>query len=166
MAIIDYNHSNSLDDEQRLNSLRDSVQRAVDELTNLLSNKAEKSNISGTDRLAEYPIEVGTKDGWRYKRYNTGFVEMWSKKQVSFGSAWTSINGQYRATAHISLPLVIPFENRLSVIAQSTVSGIIITGNIDNTTLGTDKIEVAAFKNASGTATYTPNVSLYVSGML
>lgn len=158
MAIIDYNHSNSLDDEQRLNSLRDSVQRAVDELTNLLSNKAEKSNNGG--------VKEGIKDGWRYKKDSNGFIEMWSNRKITFGSTWTSINGQYRATAHISLPFVIPYENRLSVIAQSTASGIIITGNIDNTTSGPDKIEVAAFKNASGTVTYTPNVSLYVSGML
>ena len=88
------------------------------------TNENTKIWVDPSQVVAEYVVEVGTKDGWRYRRYNTGFVEYWLRtvqKNVNIVTPWG--NGIYDSgSTHYGSALYYPVPFTEIVNAQISIS--------------------------------------------
>ena len=74
--IIDYDHNQNLNTDRKLDSLKESVQMALNEIA---SDQKALSKVS-----ADYIVEQGTSGEWKYRKWHSGRIEAWAYH--SFGS--------------------------------------------------------------------------------
>ena len=54
--------------------------------------------------LADYPIEIGEKNGWIYEKRNSGIVKCWGTFKVNVGGKATLQNGMHGCHARVDIP--------------------------------------------------------------
>lgn len=113
--------------------------------------------------IDDYVVEQGTSGKFRYRKWNSGLIEVWSRQSISF-SSFASVNGMYRATKIITLPFAIPAANVVSAHATGQYSGVFVVGNSDFSG-GAGKFEVQALRG-SGTNSMSINTTIYVVGKM
>ena len=118
----------------------------------------------GTLSIADYVVEQGTSDNWTYRKWNSGLIEMMGYVTISLGSTWTSVGGHYRYVTSVTMPFSIPYTKRIECFGTGSVSGCIVLAHNGNTTLDANKVEVIAYKEQSGSATYSCKMNIKVSG--
>ena len=75
----------------------------------------------------DYITEEGTASGWKYRKWNSGFIEAWYSGSITFSAAGSSIAGWYRSTENISLPSNLVFADDAVVQVTGAYSGRIFT---------------------------------------
>lgn len=128
-------------------------------LFNLLKTALTKLGL-----INDYVVEQGTSGKFRYRKWNSGLIEMWSRQSISF-SSFTSVNGMYRATKKITLPFAIPAANVISAHATGQYSGIFVVGNSDFSG-GAGVLEVQALRGSGTTSVSGINTTIYVAGKM
>ena len=120
--------------------------------------------ISEITDAVDYIVEQGTSGNWTYRKWNSGLIEMMGYVTVSLGSTWTSVGGHYRYVTSVTMPFSIPYTNRIECFGAGSVSGCIVLAHNGDTLIADNKVEVIAYKEASGTATYSCKMNIKVSG--
>ena len=57
--------------------------------------------------IDDYIVEQGTKDGWEYRKWNSGFIELWKMSYHSNVNCNTSSNSVYVGNYNAQLPFSI-----------------------------------------------------------
>lgn len=83
--IIDYDRNPQLNTDRKLDSLKESVQMALNEIA------ADLKALSKV--AADYIVEQGTSGGWTYRKWNSGIAECWGthKYALTRWSAWGTL---------------------------------------------------------------------------
>lgn len=79
------------------------------------------------ETIADYVTEEGTASGWKYRKWNSGYIEAWYSGSITFSAAGTSIAGWYRSVENISLPSNLVFADDAVVQVTGAYSGRIFT---------------------------------------
>lgn len=113
---------------------------------------------------ADYITSKGTSGNWTYEKYKSGAIKLMGRIPATFGATWTSIGGHYRTTTNIELPFNIPYADRLEMNGMAADSGALFFVNGSNQSVGVNKIELMAYKEASGNATYNVTIPITIYG--
>lgn len=146
LMIIDYDHNPNITEEQRLQSLKESVQMALDEIA---SNISKASSAS-----ANHIVKEWVQDGWNIRKWADGKTEAWSTKEfgTTTGTLWSGANGIYYSDKTYALPTGV-FKDAPKVYASSANPSWAAFG----ASATTSQISLRAIRPASNGAALTIN---------
>lgn len=122
-----------------------------------------KSINQKVESVDDFVIEQGTSGKWRYRKWNSGLIEMWSRQTLIF-SGFSAANGLNRSVKRINLPFDITASDSLAAFATGQTSGVFVVGNPDFSG-GAGVFELQALRG-SGTTSASMPITMYVAGML
>ena len=114
-----------------------------------------RANIDG-DFIADFPVEVGTSDGWTYTKWHSGKMEAVIHMTNATYDAYSIINGLRRSALN-NLPTLPTFTSIDYVGVTGANSGSWLTASVSGTTVSIWSYTV------SGTVV-TPNIMIKVEG--
>lgn len=106
---------------------------------------------------------------WRYRKWNSGFQEVWYRGSVNFtGATSNSANGWYRRIKTFA----IPYDSMTNITAFDDNAVPVVTGAYSGTLLSTGglkdngtTVELQDISGAEGSVTSIPGWSIYIAGM-
>lgn len=132
--------------------------------SNLLAQKVDYITVQGT--VTESTNGSGL---WRYRKWNSGFQEVWYRGSVNFTNATSnSANGWYRRIKTFA----IPYDSMTNITAFDDNAVPVVTGAYSGTLLSTGglkdngtTVELQDISGAEGSVTSIPGWSIYIAGM-
>ena len=143
-----------------------------DYATTRLASTSTSGLMSATDKtkltnIADYVVEQGTTSGWYYRKYNSGFVEMFKREQVTLTErrAWGT---GYLFTASegttVTYPLALTALYYNSVVIESGTALIAYLG-YQRATTQLKQFSWEAFTTSAISVPTTATVNYYTTGM-
>lgn len=140
--IINYDHNPALTTDQKLQSLKESVQMALnendDEHNNLKDNmtkvladiKAALGKYYKKSEIADFVVEQGTSGNWAYRKWNSGIAECWMKYTEPSSAAFTQTGSvYYRVISGFNFPSNL-------FISTPTITATVDFGNVGGCSVG------------------------------
>lgn len=125
------------------------------------------SYIDGSEAMSnmgivDYVKQQGVSGNWRYRKWNSGFIEAWYRPTEKTTYSLTSQSGSaYYSNVGLEIPSAIGFQSNLHAIAAANGESGLVTVNISNIT--TTEI---SFRPLGGLSmSWTGIISLYVTGL-
>lgn len=84
MALIEYDMRDNITERERIKSLKESVQRGFDEVSQSLEKKADKSNIERTGVSLSNIVATSEDNGWTVEKWSDGRMKAY--KTITFSS--------------------------------------------------------------------------------
>lgn len=92
MALIEYDMRDNITERERIKSLKESVQRGFDEVSQSLEKKADRSNNKPTEVSLSDFVETSEDNGWTVEKWSDGLMKAY--KTITFSSlSFTSATG-------------------------------------------------------------------------
>lgn len=92
MALIEYDMRDNITERERIKSLKESVQRGFDEVSQSLEKKADRSNNKPTEVSLSDFLETSEDNGWTVEKWSDGRMKAY--KTITFSSlSFTSATG-------------------------------------------------------------------------
>ena len=116
----------------------------------------------------DYVVEQGTKNGWLYRKWQSGLAECWYRKEhaVVISEAWGNLYAGTSATGRTAYPFAFTEKPHETVTVKSTTPAVIAAcssnGGGDNTTTATASYN--AIRPTALTEEYTVFFEYYVVG--
>ena len=156
--IIDYDHNQNLTTDQKLQSLAENIQLALNEIKAYLEERVTKKEIDEIPKV----IEQGTKGIWTYRKWSDGTAECFGSYTNSIAVTTSSAAyGGYRS-GEISIPTFpITFKSAPVVNANVASSGGVWLNNVNNITTTGGKFYLSS---GVSSATASRTIAFHVSG--
>jgi hypothetical protein len=105
-------------------------------------------------KVNDFLVETGTNGIWTYRKWDSGVLEAWTTREISFTATPTAIMGGYYTSYSIDLPDL--FSNTPTCFAQGRIGNGLGYATISNVTQTT--ISVGVFGNQNSTTSYITSV--------
>ena len=125
------------------------------------------SYIDGSEAMSnmgivDYVKQQGVSGNWRYRKWNSGFIEAWYRPTEKTTYSLTSQSGSaYYSNVGLEIPSAIGFQSNLHAIAAANGESGLVTVNISNITT----TEISFRPLGSLSMSWTGIISLYVTGL-
>lgn len=125
------------------------------------------SYIDGSEAMSnmgivDYVKQQGVSGNWRYRKWNSGFIEAWYRPTEKTTYSLTSQSGSaYYSNVGLEIPSAIGFQSNLHAIAAANGENGLVTVNISNITT----TEISFRPLGSLSMSWTGIISLYVTGL-
>ena len=125
------------------------------------------SYIDGSEAMSnmgivDYVKQQGVSGNWRYRKWNSGFIEAWYRPTEKTTYSLTSQSGSaYYSNVDLEIPSAIGFQSNLHAIAAANGESGLVTVNISNITT----TEISFRPLGSLSMSWTGIISLYVTGL-
>lgn len=125
------------------------------------------SYIDGSEAMSnmgivDYVKQQGVSGNWRYRKWNSGFIEAWYRPTEKTTYSLTSQSGSaYYSNVALEIPSAIGFQSNLHAIAAANGESGLVTVNISNITT----TEISFRPLGSLSMSWTGIISLYVTGL-
>lgn len=107
------------DGTTQIKNLKDMVPGVASTSTAGLMSASDKTKLDGIDPVADYIIEKGSSGNWTYRKYASGYADLW----------WS---GTVRPTSYTKIGNMV-YTNTFSLTMPFGVSGnVVVTGTCDN----------------------------------
>lgn len=124
------------------------------------------SYIDGSEAMSnmgivDYVKQQGISGNWRYRKWNSGFIEAWYRPTKKVTYSLTSQSGSaYYSNADLEIPTTIGLRSNPHAIATATGESGLVTVNVSNLTT----TEISFRPLSSLSMSWTGIISFYVTG--
>lgn len=128
----------------------------------------DKEVFIGGTQVSDHVVEQGTKDGWTYRKWQSGIAECWYRKEhtVAITAPWGNLYAGTSATGRTAYPFTFKEKPHETVTVKSSEPAVFAacsaSGGGDNTVSATASYN--AIRPSALTAPYTVFFDYYVVG--
>lgn len=136
-----------------------SEERRIVKILKEMSEKV-KALLYNMGLIADYVVEYGTKDGWIFRKWNSGIAECWTTIAET-KSNYSTVNGFYTYYGTVNFPFSFLEPPRYTYNVQ-VGSGFALPGSA---TMGRTEKGTSWYALATASGSQTCTASMYVKGL-
>lgn len=163
--IIDYDHNPAASYEQKLKSLKESVQMALNEVgggSTTIVYKHNGGGGSGGTQMKDFATDQGTSSSWYYRKWKSGKIEAWTTYNAGSQTPSQWVTGWYYKDVNVAIPSGI-FSATPTHVQATNIGSDYQYSVFTACPTSSTSIKVRVVKPNSGGA--TPVLSIYASNM-